>query len=133
MSMYDTVKEELGAGPPYASRGSFSQHYGYAKGKSLGLFPTIDDAKAAGASTTEKHFDEDGYKAARDAYNLHQKAIADETMKRLRADYREVNDAVFDLAYGLAYERGHDAGLGEVELYLSDYVEFAVKVIAASK
>lgn len=133
MSIYETVKDELGSGPPYASRPSFTKHYGYAKGESLGLFATIDDAKTAGATTTEKHFDTDAFDAARFAYATHQQAIMDEWMKRLRAEYPEVNAAVFDLAYSLAYDRGHSAGYGEVELYLSDYIDFAVQVIAKSK
>ena len=132
MSTYDKVKAEFGAGPAYASRKDFTKIWGYRKGESLGLFDNTDDAAAKGATATEKYFDEEGYKTAVLAYSDHQKAIAAEWNKRVRAEYPEVNDAVFALAMGLADERGHSAGYGEVELYLTDYIDFAVKVIKAS-
>jgi hypothetical protein len=133
MSIYDTVKAEIGDGPSYAARSDYTKYFGYAGGKSLGQFDSIADANKAGAKSTEKTFDEEGYRAADKAYRDHQGAIQTEWYNRVRAEYPEVNDAVFSAAYSLAYDRGHSSGYGEVELYISDYVEFAVKVIEASK
>ena len=50
----------------------------------------------------------------------------------LREEYSYLNDAVFNLCYDYAYERGHSAGHDEVAYYMVDAVSFAEKIIKAS-
>lgn len=51
----------------------------------------------------------------------------------LREEYSGMNDAVFNLCYDQACDRGHSAGRDEVANYMIDVVCFAEKIIAASK
>jgi len=133
MSIYSDVKDEFGDAPAHPSREKFITYYGYASGKPLGEFTSKKQAEEAGAKSTEKRFDDEGYKAAKAAHDEHNRAVMDEWMKRLRAEHSEVNETIFDKAYALAHDRGHGSGHAEVEYHLADYVEFAVAVIAASK
>lgn len=50
----------------------------------------------------------------------------------LREEYSSLNDAVFNLCYDQAWDRGHSAGYDEVASYMQDAVSFAEKIIQAS-
>jgi hypothetical protein len=131
---YDDVLKEAGEAPPYVSKKDFTTVWGYAGGKVLGSFPDREAAIKAGAITTDKTTDEEKYSAAQEVYRKFHADVQTEWMKRMRADHPEVNDAVFDIAYSEAYDRGHSAGYTEVENYIGDYVSLAVRFIeAASK
>ncbi len=135
MSLYDdavlTVTEKLGPQPTRPGRVDFTQHYGYAKGENLGLFPTIADATAAGAVTTEKTVDEDALRAATDAYRDWNTAVSAEYQLLLRAEHSELPAAVFDIVYGQAYEDAHSYGFAEVEGRMDTLAGMALKIIAA--
>jgi len=131
---YDDVLREAGPVPPFAFKKDFTTVWGYAGGKVLGSFPDREAAIKAGAITTDKTVDEEKLAAAETTYRKFLTDVQTEWMKRMRADYPEVNDAVFDLAYNAAYERGHSSGYTEVENYIGDYVRLAIKFVeAASK
>lgn len=132
-SHYDDAKEAIGPGPKMPCKGEFTVYFGYAKGTTIGSFSSKDEAMAAGATTTERSFDQEGYDAAVKAYRDHNTLIMDEWIARMRAEHSDLNDEVFNITYGMAYENGHSSGLHEVELYVDDFAEFAKKVIAASQ
>lgn len=50
----------------------------------------------------------------------------------LREEYSSLNDAVFNLCYEQAWDRGHSAGHDEVAYYMQNAVSFAEKIIQAS-
>lgn len=50
----------------------------------------------------------------------------------LREEHSGLNDAVFNLCYEQAWDRGHSAGHDEVASYMQDAVSFAEKIIQAS-
>jgi hypothetical protein len=133
MSTYEEVKAELGDGPPYVRRSDFNRVFGYSKGAYLGEFRTVEEAFAEGATATEAVCDEDAYKLAHESYATHLKKVYDEWRRRVRSQYVDVNDAVFEIIFAKAWEDGHSAGYGEVELYVDDYVDFATGIIAASE
>jgi hypothetical protein len=130
MSIYDEIKATKVV-PPYAHRAAFTKYHGYAKGVHLGLFDHVDDAKAAGATVTEKTFDEEGYKATQDTYVAFSHELAAEWYAKVRAEHPEVNDKVFAIIQDEAYDRGHSAGYDEVESYIDSYAELALKIIKA--
>lgn len=131
---YDDVVKEAGEAPAYPHKTQFTTVWGYSGGKVLGSFPSRDEAVKAGAKTTDKTTDEEKYAAAQAVYRKFHSDIHAEWMKRMRADYPEVNDAVFDIAYSEAYDRGHSSGFTEVENYIGEYVRLAVRFVkAASK
>ena len=132
MSIYDDVKAEFGAGPAYANKSDFTTVFGYKGGQVIGEFPNKADATAAGATVTESNFDDIAFRAAQTAYHDHQAKISAEWNARVRAQYPEVNDAVFALVSAKAWQDGHSSGHGEVEIYTSDYVDFAMQVIEAA-
>lgn len=132
-TIYDAVKAELGEGPAYASRNDFTSYHGYAGGRVIGKFDTKTAAIDAGAATTEKTFDDEGFMAARAAYQAHQTKVQEAWIARLKAENPDISDEVFNLVYAEAYERGHSAGYGEVELYLDDGLDLARKIIATVK
>ena len=51
----------------------------------------------------------------------------------LRAEFSEVNEAVFDICYDQAYDRYHHASYDEVANGMHDIVYFAKQIIEASK
>jgi hypothetical protein len=53
--------------------------------------------------------------------------------KGLRAEYSDLSDALFNMAYGEAYERGHSSGYDEVANCMIDIVDFIEKVKRALK
>jgi hypothetical protein len=132
MSIYEDIKTAAGAAPAYPHKNEFTSVFGYAYGQSIGSFPNKAAAEKAGAKTTEAAFDAPAFDAAKALYDAHYSAILTEWKARVRAEYPEINDKVFALIDGLAYEDGHSAGYHEVELYIDKYAEFAKAVIAAA-
>ncbi len=130
MTIYDEIKAKHGDGPAYPNRNDFTSYFGYAGGKPLGAFPTKDAAIKAGAAVTEKTFDEASYRAASDAYTAHQTAIGSDWQAALFAD-SPLNEATFKIVMAKAWEDGHSAGHGEVEIYLDELTVFAQKIIDA--
>lgn len=132
MSIYDEVVAEMGPAPVNARKSDFISYIGYADGVKLGVFDSKVLARYKGAKVVEEKYDEDGYSAAKTAYNAYYKTVNTEYNIRLRADWPEVNDAVFAIVLEKAKETaGHDhCGL---EDYLEEYVMFAVNIIAASR
>lgn len=130
--IYDNIKAELGDGPPYPNRITFTTYYGYKTGVVIGQFATAQEALAAGATTTEKSLDEKAFRAANNAYRLHQQRLGEAFYARLRAEHPDLSDAVFALVYGKAYEDGHSAGFQEVELYVNTIADFACQIMAAA-
>jgi hypothetical protein len=130
MSIFDQVKAELGDGPAYVRRTDFTKYHGYANGKNIGTFDTKGEAIEAGAKTTEKVIDEDGFEVARDAYQAHQAKIMQIWKDRLRADNDDISNEVFDLVYDKAYDDGHSSGMSEVELQLDEGLDLARKILA---
>lgn len=51
----------------------------------------------------------------------------------LREEYSELNSTIFNLCYNEAQDRGHSSGYDEVANYMIDIVDFAEKILAASK
>lgn len=133
MAIYDDVKAEFGAGPDFPTKADFTRYFGYAKGEHVGTFETEKGAHAAGASVTEKAFNEEGYKAALAAYRAHEAALVEEWKSRVRAYNPDMNDDVFALIYSRAYDEGHSSGYAEVELLLDEYVDFAADIIKAAQ
>lgn len=133
MSIYDQVVADMGIGPKYTSRKDYTKYFGYAAGNVIGKFDSTDEAKKAGAATTEKVFDKDAYDAANDAYRAHNTNIMQEWTRRLKVEHSEVNEATFNILYAAAYDDSHSYGLHEVEQKLGDYVELANKIIAAQE
>jgi hypothetical protein len=133
MSYYSEIKAAAGEGPPYARREAFTTIYGYAAGNTLGSFPSVAAAKKAGATVTDTAIDKDAFDAAKKARADFDNKITADWLARVRADYPSVNDALFDAAYSLAYERGHSYGYDEVEGHIDEYLTFALKVIEISK
>lgn len=131
MTLYDEIKAKHGDGPKWASRSDHTSYYGYAGGKTLGTFDTVQAAKDAGAVSTEKVFDEAAFKAAQAAHTAHQNMITSEWCDEMKND-SGLSDEVFALVYAMAYERAHSAGYNEVELYVDVYTDFATSIIKAS-
>jgi hypothetical protein len=133
MNIHQEVTEKHGPGPGYPNKRNFIKYYGYRKGENLGLFDSVSEAEKAGALTTEKHTDDEGFQAKKKEFQDHQNKILSEWMERLREHHSEVSSAVFDACYAKAYEEGHSNGYYEVELKLHHEVEFAEKIIRISK
>jgi len=130
MSKYNEIATAAGPGPAYPSRGNFTSYFGYSAGKALGSFESKEAATGAGATIFEQHVDEDAYQAARAAYSDFNMNIHNEWFAAMRAEYPEFNDNTFALIYSKAYEVGHSYGMGEVEIYISDFAEFASSIIS---
>jgi hypothetical protein len=133
MAYYSEITAAAGDPPPYPRREDFTTHFAYAGGKPLGSFPTIAEANKAGAVVTEKIFAKDRFEAAQKLRADFNQKIVDEWFARVRADYPHVSDALFNAAYHEAYSDGHSYGYDEVEMYVSDYIDFALKVIDIAK
>lgn len=56
-----------------------------------------------------------------------------EFYESMKSEYAYLNQKVFDLCYGYAWQLGHAYGHSEVEGRLVDIVEFAEDIIGASK
>ena len=133
MGYFSELTAAAGKAPAYPRRENFTSHYGYAGGKPLGSFPSIAAANKAGAVATEKVFDKERFEAAQKIRTDFNQKIVDEWFAKVRADYPHVSDALFNAAYHEAYSDGHSYGYDEVEMYVSDYIDFALKVIEIAK
>jgi hypothetical protein len=131
-SIYDAVTTEAQPAPAYVRRADYKKWYGYRGGENLGLFDSVSDAKAAGAVSTEEKFDQAGFDAAQAVYSAWSTKVGEEYSRRLRAEYPELNDAVYAIVYGQAWEDGHSAGHSEVENYMIGYADMAQRIIAAA-
>lgn len=118
---------------PYKSRGDFTAYFGYTKGAVLGSFPSKQAAIDAGATTTEKNIDEDGYRAWQAEYRNFNDRVMAAFQKEVRDQYPEMSDAMFNHIWQAAYDHGHNAGHDEVAAYFDTFYDFAMKVVEISK
>lgn len=134
-STYDKIKAEMGPTPPYAARADFKKFHGYAFGKPIegSPFATAEAAKKAGANTTEPEVDEEGFRAAQKAYSDHMVAVGAAWEDAMRKQHPEVSDEVFAIVSSEAYRQHHSYGYSEVENQLPDMIDFAVRIITASR
>ena len=75
---------------------------------------------------------EDEFNAWNKLYKETSDKAADLWYADLREEYSGLNDAVFNLCYDQAWDRGHSAGRDEVASYMQDITWFAEKIIKAS-
>lgn len=63
------------------------------------------------------------YKADKEAWNTDQGRLHEEFEQDLFAFHGVTENAQRDMAYQLAWERGHSAGIHEIAMYFSDLAE----------
>jgi hypothetical protein len=105
--------------------------YAYKHGKFIGTAPTQEDCwKIYNTHITERVCtNQDVIDCWRQQLRLHQQAIHTIWYNALREEYADISDALFDLCYGEAYDRGHSLGYSEMEGVMSSVVSFARKVL----
>ena len=134
MSIYAKIETKYAdTKPTYPNRNDFTKFHAYGAGKVIGTFNTEKEAKEAGASTTEKVFDEDGFRAANETYRAWSAKVSEEYGRELRKEYSTFNDKTFDILYRMAYEDGHSAGYDEVENIMASLSCDFDEIIAANK
>lgn len=116
---------------------AFTTYFGYARGQILsgpidGRFATANDAVNAGACSTETYFDEPAFQAALQSYQKLNALVSKAFHDELRAEYSEISDKIFDIAYSWAYEDGHAYGMDEVANYMIGYVDRAMSVVSVT-
>lgn len=96
----------------------------------------FDDKKEALACSTLVErlvTNEDDVRKNREELRRLNRAAFDIWYESLREEYSYFSDAVFNLVYDMANERGHSSGYDEVANCMIDVAVFAEKIIAATK
>lgn len=110
------------------------KYFGYRDGKCLGTFHSETEARTNGAIAVEKCFENyDDILKWQNDWNKALGELNDKWHAWLRKEYGHLNDGVYGIVYTMAYERGHSAGYDEVASYMSDFSDFAEKIIKESK
>ncbi len=133
MRSFAEVKASIIPEVPYKNRSEFVTYFGYSKGSVIGTFPTKQAATEAGATTTEKHLDEESYNAWRTNYRDFNDRVMAAWQKEVRDEYPPMTDAMFNHIWQTAYENGHSSGHEEVAVHFNNLYDFAMTAVEINK
>ena len=132
MISYKEACNQVGLNDDHTPLAAKYVYYGYKNGECKS-FETRDEAKEFGIAVERVQTNKeecDLYWAKRDALAMQ---ALDIWYNTLREEYKHLSDNIFNLCYDQAYDRGHAYGYDEVASYMTGIVDFAERIIEASK
>jgi hypothetical protein len=106
------------------------KYFAYGDGKVMGEYDTCHDADLVSDLVDSVVVNKEEIKTWRAKRDGAYDNLITTFLKELRESYPDISDAMYNLIYDNAYDRGHSAGFDEVALYVQDYYAFMCDILA---